>query len=129
MVKKVDGWTAVIVRRCLEGIGELDEDHFNIWLEADVRPTLSLFSLSHTSDFHFYLAEAPTDDLYPHVYVQSINRFACALGSKAVLPLAFQCIFSMLTRLAAEARWDHGHRYYSSKAYILSFGFSAGNFT
>ena len=46
MVRKVDGWTAVIVSGCLEGIGELGDDHFDIWLEADVRLTLSFFSLS-----------------------------------------------------------------------------------
>jgi len=46
MVKKVDGWMAVFVRECLEGIGKLGDDHFDIWLEADVRPTLSFFSLS-----------------------------------------------------------------------------------
>jgi len=46
MVKKVDGWKAVIVRRCLEEIGELGDDHFDIWLDADVRPALSFFSLS-----------------------------------------------------------------------------------
>ena len=36
------------------------------------------------------------DDSYPHLYEQSINRLAYALGSKAVLPSAFQYIPSML---------------------------------
>lgn len=36
MVKRVDGWTAVIVRGCLEGMGEIPEDETDAWLEADV---------------------------------------------------------------------------------------------
>lgn len=36
MVKKVDGWTAAVVRGCLEGMGELRDDDLGIWLEADV---------------------------------------------------------------------------------------------
>lgn len=41
-------------------------------------------------------AEDPTDDTYPHVYEQSLDRLACALGGKSVLPPAFQYIPSML---------------------------------
>ena len=37
MVRKVDGWTAAIVRGCLEGMGELGDDNLDVWLEADVR--------------------------------------------------------------------------------------------
>ncbi|KZT64897.1 ARM repeat-containing protein [Daedalea quercina L-15889] len=77
MVKRVDGWTAVIVRGCLEGMGEIPEDETDVWLEADP-------------------GEDPTDDTYPHVYEQSIDRLACALGGKAVLPPAFQFIPAML---------------------------------
>ncbi|KAF7978256.1 hypothetical protein HWV62_1080 [Athelia sp. TMB] len=77
MVKRVDGWAAAVVRGCLEGMGELADDDLDIWLEAD--PT-----------------EDPTDDTYPHVYEQSLDRLACALGGKAVLPSAFQYIPSML---------------------------------
>lgn len=36
MVKKVDGWTAAIVRGCLEGMGQLGDDSLDVWLEADV---------------------------------------------------------------------------------------------
>jgi hypothetical protein len=36
------------------------------------------------------------DDAYPHVYEQSLDRLACALGGKHVLPPAFQYIPSML---------------------------------
>ncbi|GBE80930.1 Importin subunit beta-3 [Sparassis crispa] len=77
MVKRVPGWVDVIVRGCLEGMGEIPEDETDIWLEADP-------------------ADDPTDDTYPHVYEQSIDRLACALGGKAVLPPAFQYIPAML---------------------------------
>ena len=42
MVKRVDGWTAAVVRGCLEGMGELSEDDMDIWLEADVSANDSL---------------------------------------------------------------------------------------
>lgn len=40
MVKKVAGWVDIIVRACLEGMGELDEDDaggLDAWLAEDVR--------------------------------------------------------------------------------------------
>lgn len=36
MVRRVEGWTAAIVRGCLEGMSEFSEDETEIWLEADV---------------------------------------------------------------------------------------------
>ena len=39
MVKKVAGWVDIIVRACLEGMGELDEDDaggLDGWLAEDV---------------------------------------------------------------------------------------------
>jgi hypothetical protein len=47
MVRKVPGWTDIIVRACLEGMGEFDEDEtemsgLEIWLREDV----SNFSVS-----------------------------------------------------------------------------------
>jgi hypothetical protein len=41
MVRKVSGWTDIIVRACLEGMGEFDEDETEIsdlkfWLWEDV---------------------------------------------------------------------------------------------
>jgi hypothetical protein len=41
-------------------------------------------------------AEDPTDDSYPRVYEQSVDRLARALGGNAVLPPALQYIPSML---------------------------------
>lgn len=43
MVKQVDGWTAAVVRGCLEGMGELRDDDLGVWLEADV---CEIFNLS-----------------------------------------------------------------------------------
>ncbi|KDQ51416.1 hypothetical protein JAAARDRAFT_185002 [Jaapia argillacea MUCL 33604] len=79
MVKRVDGWVGAIVRGCLEGMGEIPEDDasLEVWLDADP-------------------SEDPTDDTYPHVYEQSIDRLAIALGGKVVLPSAFQYIPAML---------------------------------
>jgi importin-5 len=34
--------------------------------------------------------------MYPHVYEQALDRLACAVGGKAVLPAAFQHIPGML---------------------------------
>ena len=42
MVKKVEGWTAAIVRSCLEGMGELGDESLDVWLEADVGFPFSL---------------------------------------------------------------------------------------
>ena len=41
MVRKVSGWTDIIVRACLEGMGEFDEDETEMsglesWLREDV---------------------------------------------------------------------------------------------
>lgn len=43
-------------------------------------------------------SDDPTDDTYPHIYEQSLDRLACAVGGKAVLPAAFQMIPGMLVR-------------------------------
>jgi hypothetical protein len=77
MVKRVEGWTPAIVRACLEGMGELPEEGLEAWLEADP-------------------SEESQDESYPQVYEQSLDRLACALGGKEVLPPAFQYIPSML---------------------------------
>ena len=93
MVRRVDGWTAAVVHGCLEGMGEIPEEDMEIWLEADVRSTAT-----HFDSFSPALqpAEDPTDETYPHVYEQALDRIAIALGGKAVLPPAFQYIPGML---------------------------------
>ncbi|KAI9056701.1 hypothetical protein FKP32DRAFT_1607768, partial [Trametes sanguinea] len=77
MLRGVEGWVNVVVRGCLEGMGEIPEDDTEAWLEADP-------------------AEDPTDDTYPHTYEHSLDRIACALGGHAVLPPAFAFIPAML---------------------------------
>lgn len=47
MVRRVDGWTAAVVRGCLEGMGELAEEDMEVWLEADVRPLTRILSVAH----------------------------------------------------------------------------------
>lgn len=39
MVRRIEAWTAAIVRGCLEGMGEIPEEDTEIWLEADVCPS------------------------------------------------------------------------------------------
>jgi len=39
MVRKVSGWTEIIVRACLEGMGEFDDEEtsgLEVWLKEDV---------------------------------------------------------------------------------------------
>ncbi|KAI0364989.1 ARM repeat-containing protein [Pilatotrama ljubarskyi] len=77
MLRGVEGWVNIVVRGCLEGMGEIPEDDTEAWLEADP-------------------AEDPTDDTYPHTYEHALDRVACALGGGAVLPPAFTFIPAML---------------------------------
>jgi hypothetical protein len=36
MVKRVDGWIPAVVKGCLEGMSDLDEDSTEVWLESEV---------------------------------------------------------------------------------------------
>lgn len=85
MVKKVPGWVEIMVRACLEAMGEFEEDEgtgsgLDAWLAED--PSNN----SSSSD-----TESP-----PTLYEQSLDRLACAMGGRVVLPPAFQYIPSML---------------------------------
>ena len=58
MVRKVPGWTEVIVRACLEGMGELDEDETNgleEWLREDVIFFFSFLLICIDSKFARYV--------------------------------------------------------------------------
>ncbi|RXW25102.1 hypothetical protein EST38_g773 [Candolleomyces aberdarensis] len=79
MVKKVTGWVEALARACLEGMGELDEEHEGVveWLAEDP-------------------SAASDSDSNPAMYEQSLDRLACALGGRSVLPPAFQYIPMML---------------------------------
>jgi len=37
MVRGVEGWVSVLVRGCLDGMGQLRDDELEAWLDADVR--------------------------------------------------------------------------------------------
>ncbi|PPQ74728.1 hypothetical protein CVT26_005110 [Gymnopilus dilepis] len=85
MVRKVPGWVEVMVRACLEGMGELDEDEgagpgLEAWLNEDPSSNSSSAEM-----------EAP-----PALYEHSLDRLACAMGGRSVLPPAFQYIPSMM---------------------------------
>lgn len=46
MVRKNTAWVAVLVRACLEGMSELDEDEdINVWLKEDVSTHFYPFTL------------------------------------------------------------------------------------
>ncbi|GJJ16311.1 hypothetical protein Clacol_010608 [Clathrus columnatus] len=96
MVKRVEGWIALGVRACLEGMGEIgeceeggggqgpglrkideEEQDLQVWLNSDP-------------------SDDPTDEFYPHVFEEALDRLACALGGRALLPHAFQYIPGML---------------------------------
>ncbi|KAJ6627915.1 ARM repeat-containing protein [Mycena sp. CBHHK59/15] len=80
MVKRVDGWVGIMVRACLEGMGEFEEgDGLEGWLDED--PSANSNSESESA---------------PAMYEQSLDRLACAVGGRAVLPPAFQYIPSMM---------------------------------
>ncbi|KAJ8507252.1 hypothetical protein ONZ45_g10362 [Pleurotus djamor] len=92
MVRKVEGWVGVVVKACLEGMGEFDEaessnEGLEAWLHED--PSTPTASSSSTST-----------DSVPTLYEQSLDRLACVTGGRAVLPPAFAQIPSML------ASWD-----------------------
>ncbi|KAI6101042.1 armadillo-type protein [Pisolithus croceorrhizus] len=86
LVRGIEGWTPAIVRACLEGMAELPEDGLEIWLETDP-------------------CDDATDENYPYVYDQALDRLASALGGKEILPPAFQHIPSML----ANYDWRQRH--------------------
>ncbi|KAJ4482034.1 armadillo-type protein [Lentinula aciculospora] len=81
-----EGWIAVLVRACLEGMAELDEESpygtpggLSQWLVDD--PSIS---------------SAAENDSPPALYEQSLDRLACAMGGKVLLPPSFQYIPSMM---------------------------------
>ncbi|KIY64331.1 ARM repeat-containing protein [Cylindrobasidium torrendii FP15055 ss-10] len=81
MVRNVEGWVPLLVRACLEGMGDYadDMDSTMEWLRED--PSTG---------------STDADDSAPTSYEQSLDRTAIALGGAAVLPPAFQFIPAML---------------------------------
>ncbi|KAH7106921.1 ARM repeat-containing protein [Auriculariales sp. MPI-PUGE-AT-0066] len=64
MVKKVDGWVPILIRACLEGMGEVEESPD--W--ESVEPT------------------EESEEFEQQVFEHSLDRAAIALGGKVVLP-------------------------------------------
>ena len=87
----------MIARGCVGGVGEPRD---GTWFDADVCGSLFPERISPcisklTNLFLFsqlWLQYNPTDDTYPHVYEQALDRLAFVIGGKAVLPAAFQHI-------------------------------------
>jgi hypothetical protein len=58
--------------------------------------TLFMIFWFSKSDYILQPADDPTDETYPKVFEEAIDRLACAVGGQALLPPAFQYIPSML---------------------------------
>ncbi|KAG6834851.1 hypothetical protein H0H93_006907, partial [Arthromyces matolae] len=107
LVRRVQGWVEVLVRACLEGMGEIeDEDQEGEGegndedgggdegegergdeLDSNLPPPFQ----QPTSNSSSTETDSP-----PALYEQSLDRLAVALGGRYVLPPAFQYIPSML---------------------------------
>lgn len=105
MVKRVEGWIPIIIKGCLEGMGELEEDSTPLWLEADVSQSYDKSLNAYGSSSNAQPSDDPTDDTYPQEYEQALDRIACACGGEVVLPPAFQQIPAML----ASHDWRQRH--------------------
>lgn len=93
MVRKLTGWTEIIVRACLEGMGEFEEeDNLDDWLREDVGLSAFFAGLKLMSVFIKPSSNSSTlnTDSAPALYEQAIDRLACSMGGRAVLPPAFQ---------------------------------------
>ena len=71
-------------------MGELRDDGLRTWFDAYVRgsllPIFSSLAQALFSKLWLQLQYNPTDDTYPHVYEQALERLAFAVGRKAVCP-------------------------------------------
>ncbi|KAL0577237.1 importin subunit beta-3 [Marasmius crinis-equi] len=89
-------WVGVVVRACLEGMSEIDEDSpygveggLERWLADD--PSSSTTATTE-------------NESAPALYEQSLDRMAYAMGGRSVLPPAFQYIPSMIASYDWRAR-------------------------
>ena len=93
IVNEVDGWVAIIVRGCLEGMGTLRDDDLDEWLEADVR--LCLFANNYRLMELMQATDNVMDDSYARVCEQTLHRLAAAVG-EPLLTHAFAYIPTMI---------------------------------
>ncbi|KAK7023689.1 importin subunit beta-3 [Paramarasmius palmivorus] len=90
-----ESWVGMVVRACLEGMSEIDEDS-PYGVEGGLERWLNDDPHSSTS--------ASENESPPALYEQSLDRMAFAMGGKAVLPPAFQYIPSMIASYDWRAR-------------------------
>ncbi|KAF8957612.1 hypothetical protein BDZ97DRAFT_1762868 [Flammula alnicola] len=88
MVRKVSGWTEIIVRACLEGMGEDKTMDLLGYEETYVLLSSSLLDLM----VYIYSVQ-PSTSSPPALYEQSLDRLPCTVGGKFILPPAFQAQF------------------------------------
>ncbi|KAJ8091013.1 importin subunit beta-3 [Marasmius tenuissimus] len=89
-------WVGVVVRGCLEGMSEIDEDSpygvdggLERWLADDPASSSTATTENESA---------------PALYEQSLDRMAYAMGGRSVLPPAFQYIPSMIASYDWRAR-------------------------
>jgi len=85
------GWTEIIARTCLEGMGEFDDKETSV-LKVSLKEDVSYFFLF--SNFVptkplVALSSSETDSA-PSLYEQSLYQLACAMGRCTILPPTFQ---------------------------------------
>ena len=76
-------------------MAELSDDDTEHWLQEDVS-TVTIATLPHLMNISTQPSQSSSDDDDVQVYEQSLDRLACAIGGRAVLPVAFQQIPSLL---------------------------------
>jgi hypothetical protein len=111
MVRKVDGWTAAIVRGCFEGMGDLGDNTLEVWLEADVRITgyafvVIAYSLEADVDYRLRKIRQMTRT---RMCTNSLSISSRALWAARLFPPVFKYIPSMLAsydwRLRLPGSW------------------------
>ena len=102
-VRKVSGWTEIIVKACLQGMGEFVEEETSGLegrLKEDVGYLLGFFIFVLKAFVllpSVALSSSETDSA-PSLYEQSLDRPgpACTMGRRAILPPAFQVRYSFV---------------------------------
>jgi importin-5 len=98
MVRKVDGWTAAIVRGCFEGMGDIGDNTLEVWLKADVRITgyafvVTAYSLEADVDYRLRKIRQMTRT---RMCMNSLSISSRALWAARLFPPVFKYIPSML---------------------------------
>ena len=89
MARKVSGWTEIIVRAYLEGMGEFDDEEtsgLEAWLKEEVSYIFSSFFSKLVPTKPPVASGSSETDYAPSLYEQSLDKLACAAGERAILP-------------------------------------------